>query len=55
MKIIKRLFKIVFTLFGILILIAIVTLWVDSVRTNYLNIDKNKHTSNNSYLISKII
>ena len=52
MKIIKRLFKIVFTLFGILILIAIVTLWVDSVRTNYLNIDKNKHTSNNSYLIS---
>jgi hypothetical protein len=52
MKILKRLLKIVFALIGVLVLIGLITLWVDSLGTNYLKIDKNDPTSNNSYLIT---
>jgi hypothetical protein len=54
MKIVKRLLKIVFALIGLLVLIGIITLWVDSSGTNYLEINKNETASNNSYLIKKV-
>lgn len=54
MKILKRLLKIVFALIGVLVLIGIITLWVDSIGTNYLKVNKNESTSNNSYLITHI-
>ena len=54
MKILKRLLKIVFALIGVLVLIGLITLWVDSFGTNYLKIDKNDPTSNNSYLITNV-
>ena len=52
MKILKRLLKIVFALIGVLVLISLITLWVDSLGTKYLKINKNEPTSNNSYLIT---
>ena len=52
MKILKRLLKIILTLFGVLVLTGIITLWVDSARTNYLNSDKKDITTNRSYIIS---
>ncbi|MBU3010699.1 amidohydrolase family protein [Polaribacter vadi] len=54
MKILKRLLKIIFALIGVLVLIGIITLWVDSSRTNYLDIDKDEATFNNSYVITNI-
>ena len=54
MKIIKRILKIVFALFGLLVLIAIITLWMDSSGTNYLEMNKNASASNNSYLIKNV-
>ena len=54
MKILKRLLKIVFALIGVLVLIGLITLWVDSFGTNYLKINKNDPTSNNSYLITNV-
>ena len=54
MKILKRLLKIVFALIGALILIGVFTLWVDSARSDYLNIDKREKTSVNSYIISNV-
>ena len=54
MKILKRLLKIVFALIGVLIITGIITLWVDSKRTNYLKVNKNDPTSNNSYLITNV-
>lgn len=54
MKILKLLLKIVFTLIGILLLTGIIIVWVDSSRTNYLEINKNEPTSNNSYLIKNV-
>src|SRR6056297_1355694 len=54
MKIVKRLLKIVFALIGLLVLIGIITLWIDSSGTNYLEINKNETASNNSYLIKKV-
>jgi hypothetical protein len=54
MKILKRLLKIVFTLIGVLVLIGIITLWVDSIGTNYLKVNKNEPTPNNSYLITHV-
>jgi hypothetical protein len=54
MKIVKRILKIVFALIGLLVLIGIITLWVDASRTNYLDINKNEPTFNNSYLIKYV-
>lgn len=54
MKILKRILKIVFTLIGLLALIIIITLWVDSSGTNYLEINKNESVSHNSYLIKNV-
>ena len=54
MKIVKRLLKIVFALIGLLVLIGIIILWVDSSSTNYLEINENETASNNSYLIKKV-
>ncbi|MEB3345160.1 amidohydrolase family protein [Aquimarina gracilis] len=41
-------------LIGVLVLTSIITLWVDSRKTSYLNIDKNELTSNDSYLITNV-
>ena len=54
MKILKRLLKIVLALIGVIIITAIITLWVDSRKTSYLNIDKSEPTSNDSYLITNV-
>ena len=40
MKILKRLLKIGFILFGIIILTGTIILWIDSLETNYLKINK---------------
>lgn len=54
MKILKRLLKIIFALIGVLVLTGIITLWVDSLRTSYLRIDKKDLASNNSYIITNV-
>jgi len=54
MKIVKRILKIVFALIGLLVLIGIITLWVDASSTNYLEINQNESASNNSYLIKNV-
>ena len=54
MKILKRLIKILIALIGVLVLTVIIILWVDSIGTNYLKINKNDLTSNNSYLITNV-
>jgi hypothetical protein len=50
----KRLLKIILGLIGLIVITAIITLWIDSRRTNYLEIDKNKPTFNDSYLITNV-
>lgn len=54
MKIVKRLLKIVLALIGVIIITGIITLWIDSLGTNYLDINKNESASNNSYLIENV-
>ena len=54
MKLLKRFFKFIFALIGVLVLIGIITLWVDSSRTNYLDIHKDESTFNNTYLITNV-
>ena len=54
MKLLKRLLKFIFALIGVLVLIGIITLWVDSSRTNYLDIHKDESTFNNTYLITNV-
>ncbi|WP_178988718.1 amidohydrolase family protein [Winogradskyella schleiferi] len=54
MKIVKRILKIVFALIGLLVLVGIITLWIDSSGTNYLEINKNESISSNSYLIKNV-
>lgn len=54
MKILKRLFKIVFALIGVLALTGIITLWIDSFRTSYLKINKNDLIPDNSHLITNV-
>ncbi|MEP3371690.1 MAG: amidohydrolase family protein [Maribacter dokdonensis] len=54
MKIVKRILKIVLALIGSLVLIGIITLWIDASRTNYLEINKNASVSHNSYLIKNV-
>jgi len=54
MNILKRLLKIVLALIGFLVLISIITLWVDSRKTSYLNINENELKAHNSYLITNV-
>jgi len=54
MKILKRLLKIVSALIGVLVLTGIITLWLDSLGTRYLRINKNDLTSLNSYIITNV-
>lgn len=54
MKILKRLLKIIFALIGVLVLTGVITLWLDSLGTSYLRINKNEPTSNDSYLITNV-
>lgn len=51
MKFLKILLKIVGALIGIIILTAVITLWVDSSRISYLDIEKD---TKNSYLITNV-
>ena len=44
----------VLALIGVLVLISVITLWVDSSRTNYLSIKKDEPTSDNSFLIANV-
>ena len=54
MKLLKRFLKFIFALIGVLVLIGIITLWVDSSRTNYLDIHKDESTFNSTYLITNV-
>lgn len=54
MKIVKRILKIIFLLIGLFALSLLVILWIDSLATNYLDIDKNESISENSYLIKNV-
>ncbi len=44
----------VLALIGVLVLTGIITLWIDSLGTNYLKINKNEPIYNNSYLITNV-
>lgn len=52
MKILKLLLKIVLAVIGMLILTGIITVWIDSLGTSYIKINKNDPTSNRSYIIT---
>lgn len=54
MKILKLLLKIVFAIIGVLLLTGVIILWVDSLGTSYLKINKNSATSHTSYLITNV-
>lgn len=54
MKIFKRLLNIIIALIGVIAITAMITLWIDSRKTSYLNIDKNQPTFNDSYLITNV-
>ena len=54
MRILKRLLIFVLALIGVLVLTGIITLWIDSLGTNYLKINKNEPIYNNSYLITNV-
>jgi hypothetical protein len=54
MKILKPLLKILVALIGVLVLIVISTLWIDSFGTNYLSVNESEPTAGNSYLISNV-
>lgn len=49
-----KILKILIALIGVLVLTVIIVLWVDSLGTSYLKINKNDLTSNNSYLITNV-
>jgi len=52
MKILKRIFKIVFILIGLLFLTILIIMGVDAQRTSYLKVKKNEFANNDSYLIT---
>jgi hypothetical protein len=54
MNLFKRLLQIILALIGLIVITAIITLWIDSRRTSYLEIDKNEPTMNDSYLITNV-
>ncbi|NJW51709.1 amidohydrolase family protein [Salinimicrobium sp. CDJ15-91] len=54
MKIFKKLLKIVLSLFGILLLTALILIWIDSRGTGYLKVEKEGAFANNSYLVQNV-
>ena len=54
MKLLKRIFKIVFILIGLVLITIIITLGVDVQRTSYLKVKKNEFAINGSYLITNV-
>ncbi len=54
MKLLKRIFKIIFILIGILLITILIILGVDIQKTSYLKVKKNEFANNNSYLIKNI-
>ncbi|WP_299257985.1 amidohydrolase family protein [uncultured Aquimarina sp.] len=54
MKLLKRIFKIIFILIGILLITILIILGVDIQKTSYLKVEKNEFANNNSYLIKNI-
>ncbi|WP_299215807.1 amidohydrolase family protein [uncultured Aquimarina sp.] len=54
MKLLKRVFKIIFILIGVLLITILIILGVDIQKTSYLKVKKNEFTNNNSYLIRNV-
>lgn len=54
MKLLKRIFKIISILIGLLLVTVLVILAVDAYNTSYLKIKNNDYAKNNSYLISNV-
>lgn len=54
MKLLKRLFKIVLVLIGVLILFILIILGIDAQQTSYLKIKNNALADTNSYLIKNV-
>lgn len=54
MKLLKRIFKIISTLIGLLVITVLIILGIDSYNTSYLKIKNNNYASNDSYLITNV-
>ena len=54
MKTINRLLKFILMLLTLIVLVLVVTIWIDSYKTNYLEINKNSNESKDTYLITNI-
>ncbi|WP_299440365.1 amidohydrolase family protein [uncultured Aquimarina sp.] len=54
MKLLRRIFKIIFILIGILLITILIILGVDIQKTSYLKVKKNEFANNNSYLIRNV-
>ena len=54
MKLFKKFLKIVFTLFGALLITILLLLGIDKHRTSYLKLKNNEFTKNDTYLIKKV-
>ncbi|MCF6213231.1 MAG: amidohydrolase family protein [Flavobacteriaceae bacterium] len=52
MKLLKRIFKIIFILIGVMLITIIIILGVDAQSTSYLKVKKNEFANNNSYIIT---
>jgi hypothetical protein len=58
MKVVKRIFKIlfktIFILIGVLIIAALILIGIDKYNTRYLSLDKTKPENTNTYIISNV-
>lgn len=54
MKIVKRIFKFIAIIIGLLLTFIVIILIIDSQNTNYLKVENNEPTTNNSFLISNV-
>ncbi|MDX1326114.1 MAG: amidohydrolase family protein [Arenibacter sp.] len=54
MKLGRRILKMIIAFMGVIALTVMITLWVDSLRTRYLKIDKDEPTFNDTYLITNV-
>ncbi len=54
MKLVKRIFKFIAILIGIVLVAIIIIVFVDKKNTNYLNIENNEFAKSNSYLIINV-
>lgn len=52
MKLLKRILKFLLALVGILVFVILILLWIDSIKTSYL--DKSEFASTNSFLIKNV-